>query len=94
MGLESWIQDIVIRNLERHEHLEGKFKWRNNSFYIEDEETANEIIGLLNVRGEFGPMFFNSENNEIKFGKRLSGWDGDKCSYYSYYDDFVKGEIA
>ena len=77
-----------------NEFVEGKFIWENGNLIVDDEETANEIIGSLNVRGEFGPMRYDDETKTIEFGVVEMYYDNTYTPYYQYYSNFINGEVA
>jgi len=88
MGLESHVNFALKGN----KTVEGKFHW-DNGLFVEDEETANEIIQSLHIRGEFGPMRYDKETKTIEFGALEMYYDNTYTPYYQYYSNFINGEV-
>jgi len=88
MGLESYV-NFALRDNKK---VKGKFSW-DNGLKVEDEEIANEIIDILHVRGEFGPMRWDEQTKTIEFGIIEMYYDNTYTPYYQYYSNFINGKI-
>jgi len=87
MGLESYVTSI----LNTHKQFKGKFQWDNGNLLVDNGDVADEIIQTLHIRGEFGPMRFDSACKKIEFGEVEFYYKNTYVPYFQYYDSFIGG---
>jgi hypothetical protein len=86
-GLEKHI-DEIIENI--NPDLRSVYQWNNGMEIVESplEETAFDLMDILDTSGEFGPTRFNPETQKIEFGPMEQYWTPDK--QFKTYDEFVQ----